>query len=57
MLAELISGTANSDLCLIIALILIVVICAYRAFIVQVFDGALVAAVWFFLVLWLLTVT
>jgi len=56
MLAELIEGTANSDLCLIIALILVAVLCVYRVY-VKVFDSALVAAAWFFLVLWLLLVT
>lgn len=56
MFAELIDGTADGTLCLIIALILIVVICVWRV-VLKAFDPALVAAVWFFLVLWLLVVT
>lgn len=56
MLAELVEGTANADLCLIVALIVIVGLCVYRLFL-RAFDPAAVAAVWFFLVLWLLLVT
>lgn len=53
MPAELVSGTANT---LIIALILIVVLCVYRLAL-RAFDPALVAVVWFVLVIWLLTVS
>lgn len=56
MFAEVIDGTANSDLCLIVALIIIAGICVYRLFL-RAFDSAAVAAAWFFLVLWLLLVT
>lgn len=57
MLAEVIEGTADGTLCLIVALILVAVLCLYRAFVVKVVDSTIVAAVWFFLVLWLLVVT
>lgn len=53
MLAELIDGTADADLCLIIALVLLFVLFVYRLY-VKVFDSALVAAVAFFVVLWAL---
>lgn len=56
MIAELIDGTADGRLCLIVALILLVVLCVWRV-VLKAFDSALVAAVWFFLVLWLLVVT
>lgn len=56
MLAELIDGTTNSDLCRIVALILIAALCVMRLY-YKVYDSVVTAAVWFFLVLWLLLVT
>lgn len=53
MFAELVDGTADTDLALIVALILAFVWCVYRL-VLRAFDGALAAAIVFFLILaWL----